>query len=347
MINLFRPVPAQQGSLTAALLALLEHSDRGLLNGLLKRAGIDLQAKPGSEVTVRFPVPGGPPGAGLITAPGLEIAVAAQQPGEAWDPAPLLTVPAVPLTISLAGTAPPGAHGLSWEQVDRWLAEAAARYDPESRTGFLIEQFRAVLPELGIAYFEGFEPDQLTAAPEAHATLNKFYETADRFFDQLAPALAAARPGAAQVRQARPEELLAGYCYRDYSDPALGATGFLRVALNLPEQQLQAVCWLMPGSAHSRLGDLLTGDPGVRGALARLEHHPLLWLWSPAEEKKLALDPLDPEQLEALDWSQFHAGVQVGLPFDQFPAEDLAGRVAALTEAVSAALAPAFSAVIH
>ncbi|HYF79670.1 MAG TPA: hypothetical protein VD973_21390 [Symbiobacteriaceae bacterium] len=340
MVNLFRPGPAQQGSLTAALLALLEHSDKALLNGLLERAGIPLHARPDTPLTIRFPVPDGPPDAGLISGPDFQVTITAQVPGEPWDPAAALDLPGVPLAISLAGKAPPGAHGLSWEQVDRWLAAEADTYDPESRTGFLIEQFRAVLPELGIAYFAGFEAPLLAAAPEALATLSQFYQVAGQLFERLAPSVAGLRPGAAQVRQSRPEELLAGYCYRDYSDPALGAAGFLRVALNLPEARMEAACWLMPGEAHGRLRERLTGEPAFRAALARLTEQPLLWLWSPNNEQKLPLDSFDPESVEGLAWGEYQAGILVTLPFADFPAEDLTGRVLALLEALTTTLQP-------
>ncbi|HWI61790.1 MAG TPA: hypothetical protein VNT75_08135 [Symbiobacteriaceae bacterium] len=347
MVNLFRPAPEQQGSLTAALLALLEHSDKSLLNGLLRRAGIPFQVRPGDPLTIRFPAPEGPPGTGLISGPDFALALTTQHPGEPWEPAEILTAPGVPLAISLTGAVPPGAHGLSWEQVDRWLATAAEQYDHESRTGFLIEQFRAVLPELGIEYFAGFEPELLAAAPEAQATLTRFHQVAGQFFDRVGQAVGAVRVGAAQIRQARPEELLAGYSYRDYSDPVLGPTAFLRVALNLPQARLEAACWLTPGEAHSRLHELLTTSPGFRGALAGLEHEPILWLWSAAGEQKLPLDTFDPEALADLAWGQYHVGIQVGLPFAEFPAEDLTGRVAGLVVSLTTVLSPVVSSVVH
>lgn len=347
MVNLFRPAPEQQGSLTAALLALLEHSDKSLLNGLLKRAGIPFQVRQGENLTIRFPAPDAPPGMGLISGPDFQVAVAAQHPAEAWEPAAVLNLPGVPLAISLTGTAPPGAHGLSWEQVDRWLAAAAEQYDHESRTGFLIEQFRAVLPELGIEYFAGFDQELLAAAPEAQATLTRFHQVAGQFFDRVTAAVGAVRMGAAQIRQARPEEILAGYGYRDYSDPVLGPTAFLRVALNLANARLESACWLTPGGAHSRLYELLTTSPAFRGALAGLEQEPVLWLWSAAGEQKLPLDTFDPDSLADLAWGQYHAGLQVSLPFAEFPAEDLTGRAASLVTSLTTALAPVVSSVVH
>lgn len=347
MVNLFRPAPAQQGSLTAALLALLEHSDRDLLYSLLKRAGIPFPSQPGAGLTVRFPAPDGPPGTGLLAGPDFQITVSAQQPGEPWDAATLRELPGVPLAITLTGKAPPGVHALSWEQVDRWLAAAAAKYDPQSRTGFLIEQFRAVLPELGIEYFAGFDADLLDRTPQAQITLSRFYQIAALFFERFAAILAAVRAGAAEIRQARPEELLAGYCYRDYSDAALGGSGFLRVAFNLPEARVETACWLTPGDAHSRLRELLGTSAAFRGALTALEEQPLLWLWSPGGEQKLPLETLDPDALDGLDWGQYTVGVQVGLPFEHFPAEDLTGRVAGLVEGLAGTLAPVVTGVVH
>ncbi|MDF2626628.1 MAG: hypothetical protein K0R39_459 [Symbiobacteriaceae bacterium] len=348
MVNLFRTGPAQQGSLTAALLALLEHSDKALLNGLLERAGIPLQARPDAQLTIQFPAPDAPPDTGLISGPDFQVTITAQAPGEPWDPAAVLELPGVPLAISMAGKAPPGAHGLSWEQIDRWLAAAAETYDPDSRTGFLIEQFRAMLPELGIEYFAGFDAPLLAAGPEAVTTLSQFYQVAGLLFERLAPAVAGLRAGATQVRQSRPEELLAGYCYRDYADPTLGAAGFLRVALNLPQARLEAACWLMPGEAHGRLHERLSSDLGFRAALARLPHQPLLWLWSPDNEQKLPLDSLDHESLDGLAWGDYQAGVFFNLPFANFPAENLTGQVLALIEDLTTALQPVLSGgVIH
>lgn len=350
MVNLFRQSATQPGGLTAALLALLEHSDRNLLNGLLRKAGIPFQAETGTDLRVRFPAPDGPPGTGLLDSPHFRLAVAAEVPGEPLDPASLAGLPGTPLTVTLTGQAPPGAHALSWEQVDRWLADAAGDYDPESRTGFLIAQFRAVLPEWGIEYFPGFDLELLEAAPAGLEALSRFFRTAGQFFDRFTPALSALRPGATQLRQARPEELLTGYSYRDYSDPAAGSGAFLRVAFHLPEQALHLIYWLTPGGpgdAHSRLRQLLLDDDGFRRGLADLEDGGLLWLWSPDQEHKTSLADLQSEDLATLDWARYHAGVQVSTPFGALPGEDLTGRVTTQVVTLLQALAPVLATTLH
>jgi hypothetical protein len=123
------------------------------------------------------------------------------------------------------------------------------------------------------------------------------------------------------------------------------------MALNLPAQRLEAVLWLMPGGAggdaHGRLRELLLADPGLRGALAGLAGEPLLWLWSAGGEQKLPLGAFHPEALEELDWSQYHAGLQVGLPFANVPAEDLTGRVVGMVEALAGALRPLLLGTLH
>lgn len=345
MVNLFRQSASQPGGLTAALLALLEHSDRDLLNGLLRRAGIPFQAEAGADLRVQFPAPGGPPGAGTINAPHFRIALAAQAPEEPWDPAELEHLPGTPLAVTLAGQAPPGAHALSWEQVDRWLADAQTDFDPDSRTGFLIAQFRSVLPEWGIEYFAGFDPDLLQTAPEGLEALSRFYQTSSQFFDRLAPALTALRPGVAQLRQARPEELLTGYNYRDYSDPVGGPAAFQRIAFHLRERALHLIYWLTPGGpgdAHGRLRQTL-----LEHTLERLPEDTVLWLWSTEAEHKLPLADIQPEELEALDWGRFHAGMQVSLPFADLPGDDLTGRVVGRIQALLECLAPVLTTTLH
>jgi hypothetical protein len=348
MVNLFRQATAGQGGLTASLLALLEHGDRELLNGLLRRAGVDYPAA-GGEVKVQFPAPDGPPGAGLIASPHFRLTIAAPAPGEPYDAGALADQDGTPLAITLAGQAPPGGHGLSWEQLDRWLAGAQEQYDPDSRTGFLIRQFRAVLPEFGIEYFAGFDPDLLERAPRAFATLTRFLQTAAQFCDRFGPALAAGREGSTAIRQARPEEQLAGYWYRDFSDPAGGPGGFLRIAFPLGESQLHLIYWLTPAGneAHTRLRELFLDDEGFRNTLAELRQNPLLWLWGPAGDRKLPLADLHPADLEGIDWPQHHVGLQVSLPFAELPGEDLVGRVMARLTALLEALAPVLSTLLH
>lgn len=346
MINLFRGLPTEQGSLTAALLALLEHSDRELLNGLLRRADIPVQVQAGTDVEVQFPAPGGPPAAGTLVTPSSRVTILTQAPGEPGPPAE--PGPAgETLAVTLTGKGPAGAHTLSWEQLDRWLAESAERFDPESRTGFLIRQFRAFLPEVGIEYFAGFAADQLEGAPGALEALTRFYQTAGQLFDRLAPALAAspAAEGAAQVRQSRAEDLLGGYCYRDFTGAMFGPGNFLRVALHLPQQELQISFWFMPGGEHhTRLREALTDDALLTG-LMELEHPPILWLWSAAGERKLPLDELTPDHLE--NWAQYQAGLQCALPFDHLAGPGLVGTVLDAAEALLTALEPLLPDVLH
>lgn len=348
MVNLFRSAAGQPGALTAALLALLEHSDKELLNGLLRRASIPYQVESGAELSVQFPATGGPPGAGILATPHFRLGLAAQAPGEPLDPGALGDLPATPLAISLAGTAPPGGQGLTWEQVDRWLAQAADQYSPDSRTGFLISQFRALLPEMGIAYFAGFDQQVLQEAPGALATLGRFYQTAEQFFERFGPALGARRQGAAQVRQARSEELLTGYCYRDYSDPDLAPGSFLRCAFSLPESALQCAVWLPPGDdALGRLQEHLLEDAAFLEGLRALEGAPLLWLWSAAGERKISLEEFQPDDLAGTDLKQFSTGIQVGMDFGALPGENLAGRVTERLQAILDALAPVLTTLLH
>jgi hypothetical protein len=350
MVNLFRRAPAEPGSLTAALLALLEHSDRDLLNGFLRRAGIGAQLERGADLTVQFPAPDGPPTAGLISAPHLSLTLVTQAPGERLDPSSAADSSGSLLAVTVAGRAPEGAAALSWEQVDRWLAGACEQYDPESRTGFLLRQFRAYLSESGIEYFTGFPPEQLDEVPGAFAALTRFYQTADQFFDRFAPALTTLREGVVQARQARPEDRLAGYCYRDYTGAPFGAGGFLRLAFNLPQRELQLSLWLIPGApadSHARLREALTRDPEFPERLRQLEHDPLLWLWSTAGERKLPLEELRPADIAELDWAQYQVGVQLSQPFANLAGEGLVQRVAESAGDLLTVLSPILTPQLH
>ncbi len=384
MVNLFQQGPVGPGRLTAALLALLEHGERGLLRGFLERAGMKVKVGPEDRVRALFPAPGGPPEAGLLSLPDRQVTVISQAPGEPWDPTALegLTpapgvqagketgaeprtdggdaaeAPAAPapdgetLAITLAGRPPGAAHHLTWEQVDRWLAGQAGAYDPDSRTGFLIEQFRAFLADAGIEYFAGFEPKTVEQAPDGLAALTAFYGTADRFFERLEPALAAVRAGLAQERESRPEDLLGGYCYRDYTGGPLGPDSFLRIAFHLPQEELQVSCWTLPpeqgGSpGHARLREALAGEDYLLPRLQALGDHPLLWLWSPEEEHRTPLDELEPDAVERLPWSGRYAAVQRSLPFDQLTREGLVDRTAQMADELLEALLPVMTGVLH
>ncbi|MDB4893934.1 MAG: hypothetical protein JWN15_196 [Firmicutes bacterium] len=350
MVNLFRRGPAEPGSLTAGLLALLEHCDPSLLNGLLERAGIDSDVPVGAELAVEFPAPGGPTATGVITAPQLRVTLITQAPGERWEPQAAAALDGTVLAVTMGGRAPEHVHGLTWEQVDRWLAAAAERYDPESRTGFLVRQFRAYLAELGIEYFAGFAPEQLEGAADAFAGFNQFHQTADRFFQRFAAALAAGREGAAQVRQSRAEDLLTGYFYRDYGGAPFGPAGFLRLAFHVPEQELQLSFWVVPGvgtDAHERLREALSGNGDFLEALRGLEEKPLLWLWSPGGDRKLPLEAFRPALLTEIDWAQYQTGIQRSVPFESLTGEGLVDRVTDLMAELLAALAPVLSPQLH
>lgn len=348
MVNLFRSVPAEQGSLTAALLALLEHADRELLRSLLHKANIVLPTGPEGDLQFQFPADQGPPPAGQIVSAAFTLTVIAQAPGEAIEPIPS---PAQILWITPSGKAPDGSPALSWEEVDRWLAGEAERYDPDTRTGFLIRQFRSFLPEMGIAYFPGFTRAYLEAAPDSLTVLSGIYAEGARFFERVSPALGALRPGLAEIRQARPEDLLAGYMYRDWGGGGLGPTTFLRIALHLPQAELQVSCWLMPGSPgdpHARLQTALVEENGALvQALRTLERPPLLWLWSASGEKKWPLEELHPDELAGLDWSQYQAGIQRSLPFDALATAGLVARVSDLADGLLRALEPVLTTMLH
>jgi len=341
MVNLFRQAGADQGSLTAALIALLEHSDRDMLNGLFRRAGLPPQAPPGVDLAFAVTDDGS---AGLVSGPHFQVRLVAEGPG-----APeYLQVPADPaqetLYISVAGRAPAEGHALTWEQVDRWLAAAAEQHDPQSRTGFLVRQFQEFLRESGIPYFPGFAAAQLEQVPVALQTLAEFFRQAECFYDQAGAA------GAVEIRRSRPDDLLAGYLYRDYTRPDLSAPSFLRVAFHLPQRELQVAAWIAPtneAGPHARLRNALMHDTAFRSRLQRLPATPLLWLWSPEGEHRLPLAELDPESLTGLDWPRYQAALQSGIPFPQIAGEGLVQRTSALVDAITTALAPILSGPVH
>ncbi len=345
MVNLFKRVPDDQGSLTAALLALLEHSDRELLNGFLRRAGAPCQVEADAGVQFQFPAQVGPATGGMISAPHCRLAVMAQAPGEPWSPPPV-----APDTIVITHDARPplGAHAMTWEDLDRWLGSLEERYDAQHRTGFLLRQFREYLKEAGLEYFPGFHEADLAAAPLALSELNEFYTLAGTFFERLAPALSATFPGAAEVRQSRAEDLLAGYCYRDYGGAPFTPAGFLRAAFHLPESQWQVALWLAPGDgAHGRLRTALLESPPFLAGLRALEGEPLLWLWSQNDERKLPLDDEAAEAIASAEWTQYQVGVQLSSPFAQLAGEGSVRKVTQRCEALMGALAPVLATTVH
>ncbi len=238
-----------------------------------------------------------------------------------------------------------GAAVLSWEQVDRWLAAEAERYDPESRTGFLIRQFRSYLPEAGITYFTGFDAARLAGLPEAFADLTGFLQSAAELFDRLGPALPA---GVGEVRQARPEDLLAGYLYRDYAGGPLGAGNFLRIAFHLAQGELQLACWLgVGGAAHGQLrAALMAGDERTAG-LRAMEPAPLLWLWSAEGEQQIPLADLDRETAGEVTWDRYTVAVQVGYSFTELGGDGLVERIGRWLLSLREALGSVLTGVVH
>jgi hypothetical protein len=327
--------------LTAALLALLEHADRSVLNGLLERAGLAGPPLDGAEFLC--PAPGGPAGVGEIRSPHRRVRLVALEPGGEVEPPPPDGTPTV--VVSTTGNAPPGLTGLSWEQLDRWLAGVAERYDPESRTRFLIQQFRDYLPEVGIAYFAGFAAARLAGVPASFAELSAFYREAGDLFERLGAVLPEAF---SEVRAARPEDLLAGYCYRDYAGVGLGSANFLRVALHLGPAELQIACWLgAGGEAHGRLRTALLAQSPLVAALKEMEPEPLLWLWSPTGEQRIPAHELEPSLVTGLDWEAYTVALQVGYPFRALAGEGLVVRIGGWVEGLLERLSPVLGGVVH
>lgn len=350
LVNLFSARAGPGAPLTLALLALLEHSDRSVLEGFLALAG--LSPPEGAEASFHYPAPDGPPGAGEIRLGDRRIRVAAVAPGEPPPEFP----PGTAEGLLVGGPAPAGPGGLpgaeegepvrrlSWERLDRWLEEAAAVHDPDTRTGFLIRQFRAYLPEAGITWFRGFDAEELDRAPRAFRELSAFHRRVGELFEQVGSGFAASWP---LLRTARPEDLLAGYWFRDY---AVGSGGgdFLRVALDLGAGELQIALWFEPGGgAHGRLQLALAEEGGLSRALARLTPPPVLRLWSAADERHIPVGDLDPSRIHAVDWEAYTAAVQVARPLTDLAGEGLLDRLAGWTRALLDALAPVLSEVVH
>lgn len=344
LVNLFALRTSPDQPLTAALLALLEHADRALLRGLLEQASMDGDL--GGEIRFRFPLPDGPAGVAELGSSQRRIWLAAVEPG--GEPPAMEAAGVEPLVISMAAPGNhglPEAHWLSWERLDRWLEQMADRYDGETRTGFLLRQFRAYLPEAGITYFTGFSAEHLTGAPDALRALIGFYRTADELFDRLGGG-----PGNrfTQLRRSRPEDLLAGFCFRDYASLHLGSEDFLRIALHLESARLQVACWLGPGgAAHHRLYQLLKEVPLPLTALAAIEPEPVLWLWSTDEERQLNLRAFEPGQLAGLEWGRYTAAILVNHPFTTLAGEGLVERIHGWILALIEGLRPVLSGVVH
>jgi len=282
---------------------------------------------------VQFPAPAGPADAGLLG----ETLLLTQSPGQ---PAPLPPAGQSVLVITL-GRPPKTAHGLTWEQVDRWIEKGVARFDAETRTGFLLRQFQSFLRAAGIEHFAGFPTNQTTGASAAHRLLTDFHATTDNFFERLLPAVheqVGPRPGTslAELRRSRPEDLLAGYTYRDYPLTSAGQGSFLRVAVNLADSELQLSCWLEVGTKwHRLLHHALTAETGV----PNLPPDTMLRLWSQTEERQISIRHLPMvTPIPEAEWNQFKAGLQFGLPLDFLTGDDLIGRLLAQVEHLTSTL---------
>jgi len=348
LVNLFSAGWTAGAPLAPALMAMLEHTDREVLAGLLDLAGLD--GAGAEDAAFRYPAPGAPRGVGEVSLAQGRIWLAAVAPGEE-PPAPgsdpegdgvrLLVIS----TRAPAGRESPSVHWLSWERLDRWLARLAEEHDPETRTGFLLRQFRSCLPEAGIAYFAGFTAELLSAAPRALGDLSTFYRQADEFFVQLEAALSTGGP---LLRTARPQDLLAGFCFRDYAGAGQGTGNFLRIALNLEPAELQIAIWLEPGgAAHQRLRTALQDGGEPIAALRDLRPQPVLRLWSAEDEQQIPLGEIDDSRAAVLDWEAHTVAVQVGLPFSDLTGEGLLERVATWVNDLREALSSILSDVLH
>lgn len=330
--------------LTPALMALLEHADRAVLNGLLRLAGLDVPA--GGEAAFHFPAPDGADGAGEIHLGDRRIWLAAVAPGE--EPPPLPAGGAEPVIISPgapAGRDGDPVHRLSWDRVDRWLGEVEAQYDANTRTGFLVRQFRAYLPEAGIRCFPGFDAEILARAPRAFRDLAEFHSRVEALFEQIGTGFAASWP---LLRTARPQDVLAGYWFRDYAGAGKGEDDFVRIALHLEAGELQIAVWLSPGGApHARLQAALAEEGGLGEALRALTPPPVLRLWSAADERQIRAEELDPALRGAVDWTSYTVAVQVARPLSDLAGEGLPERLAGWTQELLDVLAPVLADVVH
>lgn len=315
-----------------------------MLQGLLALAGLDAPAD--GDAVLFFPAQDGSDGAGEIHLGDRRIWLVAVAPGE--EPPALPPGRAEPLVISPglpAGREGDAVHRLSWERLDRWLGELAERYDADTRTGFLLRQFRAYLPEAGITYFRGFDPDMLDRAPRAFRDLTAFHRRVEELFEQIGTGFAAAWP---LLRTARPQDLLAGYWFRDYAGAGQGADDFVRIALHLGAGELQIAVWLAPGgSAHARLRTALAADGGLAGALCALAPSPVLRLWSAADEKHIPVGELDASLIETVDWEAYTVAVQIARPLTELAGGGLPERLAGWTQELLDALAPVLTDVLH
>lgn len=353
MVEVFARFATDAHAITAALLALLENADPELLAGVLRLAGWDdLAAQAAGRIRAEFPLAAAPdlPLGGLETPGGL-VLVAGRTPDGPWDPAALAAAarqsegalaflavaPDERLAPELAALGQ--ASQVTWEELDRYLARAGERYPADSRTGFLLEQFRHTLPRVGLGYFTGFAPELLAAAWPAAQQLRELQQNLDDFYHHLFTTLAAELPGLAEKRRAGAEDLLAGAPYRDFAPPEWGDAAFLRLAMELPQPALLCACWVLPLSRvgagdrperdlHAALKQALTG-----AGLQRLQALPeaSLWLWSTDGERRYAATQITPATVAETpdeEWAAFDAGLQCPVP--DLTAPGIVGRSAAI-----------------
>lgn len=331
------------GALSGSLVTLLSHVDRRLLSSFLALCGLSWEAT--EPLAFHFPA-AELPTAAEVRAPGRwRLLILAQAPAAAWEPAwvegarqsaangaeesrLLLIAPAIehlPSKQEIART---------WEQVDRWLEQEADNYPPDTRTGFLLEQFREFLPAVGLTYFTGFDPDDLAASATALTTLQRLVEQADQFFAHLEPVLGSLWPGLEAARSARPEDILSGYLYRDFTCSDWGEGAFLRGALHLGQRSLDVGFWLAgPGGPHARLAGaaeaIFPRLAAVEGLVVRL--------WRVGGEEQI---PALEAAAAAIDWSQYQVGFQVSLGFDTLQPAGLTAQTAEWARQIVEALAP-------
>lgn len=352
LVNLFQwqaeGAAAIPGALAGALAALLEHSDRRLLRSFLQQAGLDWQ--PEEPLQFRFPAEGGP-GMAEVVAPGRwRVLLLSRVPVAPWDPAWVDRAAEVALAgpetgrvvvVAPAARRPADSRDeavlLSWEQVDRWLEQSSEEYPADSRTAFLIDQFRNFLPSAGLTYFGGFDPEDLSQSSRALGTLQRLTDRTAQFFGHLEPVLREAWPELVQARAARPEDLLAGYLYRDYTLTNWGSGAFLRVAVNLGREVLEVSCWLTATGEQEDAHARLRQEPAeVLSRLSRLDGL-LVRLWQVGGEQQIPVTDVDPA---AVNWGENQVGFQVEIAFAEAGAGGLVERVVEMAEAISAGLGP-------
>lgn len=352
MVNLFQwqaeGAAKLPGALAGAFVALLAHSDRRLLSSFLQRAGLAWQAE--EPLEFRFPAAGGTGMAEVVAPRRWRLLLLSRAPVAPWDPAWVLRAsevaragpePGAVVVVAPGARRPPQGQEqvilFSWEQVDRWLEESAEAYPADSRTTFLIEQFRHFLPSAGLTYFPGFDPEDLSRSSRALGTLQRLSDRTAQLFDNLEPMLREEWPELAQSRAARPEDLLAGYLYRDYVGREWGDGTFLRLAVNLGREALEVSFWLtatgQQDDAHTRMGQAAAE---VMPRLAHLEGM-MIRLWQVGGEQQIPAGELDPA---SVDWAENQIGLQAEIGFAEAGHDGLVERVVEMATSLVAALEP-------